>query len=465
MGNIPDPTGTVDITERTLEAYERSGDRKQEQLWDVRLPGFGVVVGKTRRSFVVRAYVKGGHGKRRLVTLGVWAPSKLRSADAGVRAQTMSVAMARDAAIRALGAMRAGEDPAAAEDNSRSAGPTFGEAFALHIDRLRSKGGRPRSIDTIEREVKKHLSDWIERPLAQISRTDCRERHKLLTEKRAIEEDEAREEDEDEARAPTMTGGGYLANRVMRHVRAVYNTALMEHDLPANPTIAVHWNKEERRQEPIAWANLPAWRAAIDKLSAVRRDYQLVVLLTGIRRNDAATIRWEHVDFEARTLHRPNPKGGRDRAFTIPLSRACVEILERRQRENLDDHGWAFPTIALKDRPCDLCAELGREPHVAGGVSHIVEPKERADELVSPHRLRDTYTSALAEVGGISGYAIDVLTNHRPPRGSVTAGYVNLSTEHLAECQERVSAFLLEKMEPSRPERTPRTRRAHLRAV
>jgi hypothetical protein len=33
--------------------------------------------------------------------------------------------------------------------------------------------------------------------------------------------------------------------------------------------------------------------------------------------------------------------------------------------------------------------------------------------------LRDTDTSALVEVGGISGYAIDVLANHRPPRGSV----------------------------------------------
>lgn len=459
MGGKSEET-IVDIDERWLESYEPDSDAARVRLWDRRLSGFGIVIGRRDRVFIVRGYVKGrGRAGRREERIGPWAPSKLRSTDAGVRARTVSVAMARTAAIAALGAMRAGEDPAAARE-LRAAGPTFGDALALHINRLRSKGGRPRSIDTIEREVAKHLSDWLGRPLAEISRTDCRERHKLLTMKREHEAEDADDDEGEEERAPAMIGGSYLANRVMRHVRAVYNTALKEHDLPANPTIAVHWNKEERRQEPIAWAALPAWRVAIDKLSAVRRDYQLVVLLTGIRRNDAATIRWEHVDFEARTLHRPNPKGGTDRAFTIPLSRACIEILERRQRENLDDHGWAFPTVALKDRPCDLCAELGLKPHTAGGVSHIAEPKEHADELVSPHRLRDTYTTALAEVGGISGYAIDVLTNHRPPKGSVTAGYVNLSTEHLAECQERVSAFLLGKMTPP-----PTPARARLRAV
>jgi hypothetical protein len=54
----------------------------------------------------------------------------------------MTVVMARSAAIKELGAMHGGEDPAPAPAIV-TAGPTFGDALALHLDRLRRKGGRP----------------------------------------------------------------------------------------------------------------------------------------------------------------------------------------------------------------------------------------------------------------------------------------------------------------------------------
>ena len=243
------------------------------------------------------------------------------------------------------------------------------------------------------------------------------------------------------------------------------------------------------------WSELPGWFAKVSKLepildntgkrigerSGVRGDYNLIVLLTGLRKMDAATIRWEHLDLEEGTLRRPNPKGGTERAFTIPVSSECLRIFERRRRENrtafLDgDGGWVFPTRALKAKECYLCTELGLpKEHVAGGVVHLIEGKQQhvlvpnkapVNIIPTPHRLRDTYTTALVEVGGISPFAIDVLTNHRPPRGSVTAGYVDLSMEHLAECQERVSAFLMERIKgtPS-PKKAKKRDAGHLSVV
>jgi hypothetical protein len=175
---------------------------------------------------------------------------------------------------------------------------------------------------------------------------------------------------------------------------------------------------------------------------------------------DAATVRWDHVDWKKRTLHRPNPKGGTERAFSIPLATECVRILKRRRAGNVEDNGWVFPTDALgarkrTDRECDQCLALGLPSiHAAGARVHIIEPFEPDPRIVSPHRLRDTYTSALAALDPpISGYAIDVLTNHRPPRGTVTAGYIDLSADDLRAAQERVSKFLLAKCAPKKRRR------------
>ena len=454
--------GTVELSEQFLQGFDL-GNHDRARLWDTKLPGFGVAIGKRRVTFVVQRRV---NGTQRTAVLGHWGPPKART----LAPDLMSVARARVAAMMMLADMRRGEDPRAAQRRN-DGGPTLNDAFELHLARMRADKASQASIDTIERERDRYLEDWLARPLRSIERMQCRELHEQISSEH----------------------GPYIANRLLRHVRAAWNSALKEHDLPANPTIAVHWNKEERRQEPIPWPKLPAWRETVLSLEPIivdgtrvgarpgmRGDYQLFMLFTGLRRMDSATVRWEHLDLEKSLLHRPNPKGGRERAFTIPLSSECVTILERRRHENRQgfeegDRGWVFPSRAITSKPCALCAALGQPAHVAGAVMHVAEGKVqrlnkvsgKMEQIVpSPHRLRDTYTSALVEVGGISPFVIDVLTNHRPPRGSVTAGYVDLSIEHLAECQERVTQFLLAKMKPTPTVTTgKKRRRSHLGVV
>ncbi|HEU0029879.1 MAG TPA: integrase family protein [Kofleriaceae bacterium] len=450
----------VKLTEKSLAAIELPEGVAQLLVRDTELVGFGVVVGKTKRTFIVEGRVDGVQRRKSIGVAGV-------PRDDGT---PWTAQLARIEAKKLLGDMTRGVDPTS-ERRARLEGPTLRDALDLHLAKMRKDESRPRSIEAVESETKKHLGEWLDRTLATITRTDVRERHEELTEQ----------------------SGEYLANRVMRHLRAAWNTLAKEQELPVCPTIAVHWNKEHRRQEPIPWAELPGWFEKISVLEpiikdgkrvgarpGIRGDYHLLTLLTGLRKMDAATVRWEHLDLEEGTLRRPNPKGGADRAFTIPISNECVKMFERRRRQNAEifpdgDGGWVFPTRAIKDKPCYLCNELGiGERHAPGAVVHLVEGKEQhvdkkegkaVNIIPTPHRLRDTYTTALVEVGGISPFAIDVLTNHRPPRGSVTAGYVDLSTEHLADCQERVSRFLMDRVKGKPTPNKKSKRKNHLSAV
>lgn len=321
-----------------------------------------------------------------------------------------------------------GGGPGAGTGRGRAApptgrGPTFARAIELHVAAMRAKGCSVRSIETLTEETVRHLADWFDRPLASLSRDEVATRHERLTE----------------------TSGPWLANRVLQQFRAVYNTAARRfEDLPpVNPVIAVTFNRLRRRREPIPWTELPAWRREVERLAnPIRRDLQLFLLFTGLRSLDARTVRWEHVDLVAGTVHRPRPKGGESRAFTVPLARVVLDLLERRRRDNPirigDDGGWVFPT---RNR--------------AGRVTHVQEPKEQRQihgrkvaRLPSPHRLRDTFATAAHEAR-VHPLDLKVLLNHAlPAPDDVTQGYIRPSTEHLRASAEAIAAFLVARMDP-----------------
>ncbi|QDU65299.1 tyrosine-type recombinase/integrase [Engelhardtia mirabilis] len=307
--------------------------------------------------------------------------------------------------------------------NAADPAPTLGEAVGWHLRAMRAKGCSARSLETLEGELRLHLGDWLGRRLDGLRRMEVAERHELLT----------------------GGSGPYLANRVMQQLRAVWNTAARRCEgLPAvNPVIAVTFNRVRRRREPVPWEELPAWATRVAGLgNEVRRDLQWFLLLTGLRSLDARTVRWEDVAWtaEGATLHRPRPKGGEDRAFTVPVASAVEVLLARRRARNgtflgEDDDGWVFPT---RDH-------AGRVTHVAEAKEQRVVDGRKVRWLPSPHRLRDTFATAAHECG-THPLDLKALMNHAlPGGGDVTAGYIRPSVGHLRGEVERVAGFLVER--------------------
>jgi integrase len=172
----------------------------------------------------------------------------------------------------------------------------------------------------------------------------------------------------------------------------------------------------------------------------IRRDLNLFYLVTGLRRDDGKSVLWEHVDFDAGTIHRPKPKGGVDRAFTVPVSTFVLELLRRRREENLllfpdGDAGLVFPGRRLGGRI---------KPIHEARVQVYDEEGNKTRPLPSPHRLRHTFATAGHEAY-LRELDLKILMNHAQPLGNVTHGYVRASVGHLRACVETVAAFLLEK--------------------
>lgn len=373
--------------------------------WDTEDRGFLLIVREQTATFSVQRDVRGRTVRAKIGRYPSW-----------------TVDQARKQARALIVQMDQGVNPNAAKREARARGTTLREAMEMHLTAMKAKRCAPQSLVTVREELERHASDWLDRPLADIRPTECALRHARITEK----------------------SGPYAANRVLQTFRACWNTAGRAlDDLPPCPTRGVTYNKVRRRREPIPWAQLPAWKKAVEGIAnPIRRDLQLFILLTGLRSTDAKTVRWEHVDFDAGTIHRPRPKGGEDRAFTVPVSAEVLAILKRRRDENPmvfpRDGGWVFPS-----RDMD------------GGVTHVAQVKEQryvADKKVtvfpSPHRLRDTFASAAHEAG-VDWFEIKVLMNHALPSGDVTVGYVRVSVEHLRVAAEKIATFLVEKMNPA----------------
>jgi integrase len=196
--------------------------------------------------------------------------------------------------------------------------------------------------------------------------------------------------------------------------------------------VNIDWFPEQPRDASIPAEQLSACHKDIQAMpNPIRRDYYLFVLFSGLRRNSAEVMRWEHVDLEKGKLTIPNPKGGAARAFALPLSDYLVEILQRRQAENEQlspDSPWVFPSARSRS-------------------GHISEPKLKPNHKAamavpfSIHGLRHTWMTA-ANAAGLSPYDIKMLANHSLPKGDVTAGYIGAHTESLRASQQRVTDYL-----------------------
>src|SRR5262249_54715930 len=223
-------------------------------------------------------------------------------------------------------------------------GPTLREGVETHLAKMRKKGRSERSTGTFIHETNKYLADWLDRPFAELTGAKLIELHQQIKDRAAKRTGTNAANDK----------GAPLANRVVAHVSASWRSLnkKLEGKLGNwNPASAVDKDTIKPKRERVADEDLKDYAARVATMrSAIKRDGLMMALYTGLRNEDVRTMRFDNVDWDAQTLHLPNPKGGEGAAFTLPLSATPFAILQRRQRDNAKDlgradEGWCFPGI------------------------------------------------------------------------------------------------------------------------
>jgi integrase len=338
------------LTDRTLKALKPAPAGTRYERWDAHTPGLGVRVTEngTKTFVLVARYPGSGNPTRR--ALGEYGALTLEDA--------------RTKARKWRELIQQGKDPGDEEERQRQAElrkqeNTFAavaETFIKYIHRLKL-----RTAPDMEHDLRQvFIPRWGKRPIIDIASNDVR---------RVIEEAVNRD-------AP------YTAFKLFALIRRLFNWAIGtdEYGLEFNPCDRLNTRDligERHARDRILTDNeLKAlWRVS-DRLPYPYGPLYRLLLLTGLRLNEACGATWSEIDLERREWTIPasrmkKVKGGA-KPHLVPLTDAMVEAIEALPQfatgKHLFSHSYGERPLkpdqfsdVKRNLDKQLCEELGRE--------------------------------------------------------------------------------------------------------
>ncbi len=216
------------------------------------------------------------------------------------------------------------------------------------------------------------------------------------------------------------------ANRALSLLRQILNHAAGYGHLQTNPARGIKRNPRPKLTRFLSREEIRRLHRVLDRYADARAsharqaDIIRLLLLTGCRKSEIRTLRWQDVDED--TLNLSDTKTGPRRVFLNAPARA---ILERQPRSGC---AYVFPSPSNPGRPfsCDL-----RLWYSVRGEAGI--------EDVRLHDLRHTFASH-AVLRGIPLPVVSRLLGHKRP--SMTLRYAHVGDWEIEAAAERVGAAI-----------------------
>lgn len=343
-------------------------------------------------------------GRRRRVRIG--------------RHGAVTAEQAREKAKEILAHTILGEDIASARQQARQC-PTLAQLLDAYADRYAKSHKKPRTIAEDERMTKLHIL-----PAMGTKRTSKVTGEDIATLRRAMEKTPIR----------------FNACRAL--LSHAFNLALRGEHGPlgpgwgvlSNPCTYIPKYPTRKRERFLSQDEFAALGKALVALGTGERPLRApaiaairLLALTGARRDEIRTCRWEYVDFDHACLRLPDSKTG---AKIIPLPAAAIIVLKGLRTAH-PFSPWVIP---------------GTAPGTC--INDLEHPWQRIRESsglggVRLHDLRHSHAST-AVVGGIPLQVVGAILGHR--HMATTERYAHVGADPVREATELVGALIAGKL-------------------
>lgn len=354
-------------------------DTKQQKL-RLRITSTGAI------SFAV---VKRVDDKPKRVTIGKWPE--------------VSIAKARDEAIKILDEIRQGGDPVAEKRKKKLASTKLVDVLEQY---LQERDLKPYTVENYRYKLKLGFSTWLSLPVAKIDEDMVLKRHKELTQK-----------------------GKTTANTTLRVLRLTLNYAQAVGMIERNPTEILSkarlWHKNKRKDRLIPSNRLKDWHLAVEALENEQaKVYLLMLLYMGFRSSEALTLEWQDVDLHQKLITLRDTKNRS--SHSLPISSPILPYLKSLANKTKTSQ-WVFPNVN-NDGPMSIPNKPIKVVIRASGCEF------------SPHDCRRTFAT-IAEAVNLPLTMIKRLMNH-VTTNDVTGGYIVTEEETLREAINKVAQFI-----------------------
>lgn len=397
------------LTDRYLRALPPAPPGQRVEVYDARLPGFGIRVsdtndvdpsrrGKARRvTFILYCrFTPGAAATRR--TIGVYGPDAMSLEEARRIAGEWRSLVARGVDPAVIEAERRAVEARERALRIRHSFTVVAEAF------IADKLAKERNGKVAERDLRNFfMAAWGERPVSEISTLDVLEI--INTKKRTV---------------PKMAGA------LLVLIKRFFNWVVDQHvyGLTASPCdrlkVKALVGEMQPRSRRLTDAEIFAFWRATGRMGYPAGPVYRTLLLTGLRLNEAAQLSWQEIHGDTITIPASRMKGREGKAVehSVPLTQAMQDVIASVPRIKGEPYLFSLkagkkPVTMTGTMKADLDRRMLRTLRALarrrGEDHHAVELPPWVN-----HDLRRTVRSGLSALRVPHNVAEAVLA-HRPP--------------------------------------------------